>query len=195
MSDTPATGTRQMLGPEDWESAALLLLADRGLAGVAIEPLARRLGVTKGSFYWHFSDRGALLRAALSRWETQDRRRMLAFLQEDLEPGERLRQFFLRSSRQHLTHRVYAALLAAPEAAEASSLLSRVTTRRLRFLARAFRDYGLGATDARHRARLTYCAYVGFLHLQQVDVAPEQDSTEFDAYIGHVIDSLIPALD
>ena len=192
MSDTRVNSTRQMLGPEDWEAEALLLLAERGLSGVAIEPLARRLGVTKGSFYWHFADRGALLKAALRRWELQDRRRMLAFLQEQLNPGERLRQFFLRSSRQHLTHRVYAALLAAPDAAEASSLLSRVTNRRLRFLARAFRDYGLGATEARHRARLTYCSYVGFLHLQQVDVAPEQDSAEFDAYIGHVIDALIP---
>lgn len=192
MSELRGGGARQMLGPEDWESGALQLLARHGLSGVAIEPLARRLGVTKGSFYWHFTDRGALLKAALQRWELQDRRRMLAFLQEHLAPGERLRQFFWRSSRQHLTHRVYAALLAAPEATEARSLLARVTTRRLRFLARAFRDYGLGATEARHRARLTYCAYVGFLHLQQVDVAPEQDSAEFDAYIAHVIDALIP---
>ena len=55
------------LSTADWEAAALDALAENGLAGVAIEPLARRLGVTKGSFYWHFTDRDALLAALKER--------------------------------------------------------------------------------------------------------------------------------
>ena len=47
-----------------WEEAALAALETQGVAGVAIEPLARALGVTKGSFYWHFVDRAALLQAS-----------------------------------------------------------------------------------------------------------------------------------
>ena len=42
------------LSAEDWAQAALDLIAEQGVAAVAVEPLARRLGVTKGSFYWHF---------------------------------------------------------------------------------------------------------------------------------------------
>ena len=48
--------------------AALNLLAEEGIAGVRIEVLAKRCGVTKGSFYWHFKDRQALLEAALETW-------------------------------------------------------------------------------------------------------------------------------
>src|SRR5690606_34135016 len=57
------------LSAEDWAQAALELIAEQGVAAVAVEPLARRLGVTKGSFYWHFPSREALLVAALERWE------------------------------------------------------------------------------------------------------------------------------
>src|SRR5262245_51259246 len=55
--------SRRRLTPADW--------ADAGLAAVAVEPLATRLGTTKGSFYWHFRSREALLEAALARWEEQ----------------------------------------------------------------------------------------------------------------------------
>src|SRR3546814_7480606 len=60
------------LSAEDWAQAALDLIAEHGVAAVAVEPLARRLGVTKGSFYWHFQSRDALLQAALARWEVVD---------------------------------------------------------------------------------------------------------------------------
>ena len=57
------------LTADDWAQAALDLIAEQGVAAVAVEPLARRLRVTKGSFYWHFPSRDALLQAALERWE------------------------------------------------------------------------------------------------------------------------------
>src|SRR3546814_6866850 len=60
------------LSAEDWAQAALDVVAESGVAAVAVEPLARRLGVTKGSFYWHYPSREALLEAALSRWEAYE---------------------------------------------------------------------------------------------------------------------------
>ena len=45
------------LSADDWAQAALEQIAEQGVAAVAVEPLARRLGVTKGSFYWHFPSR------------------------------------------------------------------------------------------------------------------------------------------
>src|SRR6516225_11634952 len=56
---------------DDWITAALAAIADGGLAAVGVEPLAARLGSTKGSFYWHFANRDALLEAAISRWEKE----------------------------------------------------------------------------------------------------------------------------
>src|SRR3954453_17641839 len=54
--------------PQDWVAAALAELAVHGIAGVRVEVLAERLGVTKGGFYRRFKDRRALLDAILGTW-------------------------------------------------------------------------------------------------------------------------------
>lgn len=59
-----------MIGRDEWIDAATAALAEGGVDAVRVEAQARVLGVTKGSFYWHFTDRAALLAAVLERWET-----------------------------------------------------------------------------------------------------------------------------
>jgi len=83
---------RTRLSSADWEAGALDLLAEQGVTAVAVEPLARRLGVTKGSFYWHFPSREALLKAALERWEKLDEETVFEPLEEIADPAERLRE-------------------------------------------------------------------------------------------------------
>ena len=58
---------RQRLSREAWAAAGLRALTDGGVAAVAVEPLAASLGTTKGSFYWHFSDREELVREVRAR--------------------------------------------------------------------------------------------------------------------------------
>ena len=66
------------LGKEAWVAAAFRLLGRRGIAAVGVEPLAKALGVTKGSFYWHFTDRRALLQALLAYWEERETSAIIA---------------------------------------------------------------------------------------------------------------------
>ncbi|WP_374328207.1 TetR/AcrR family transcriptional regulator [Azonexus sp.] len=63
-----AVSGRTQLDPERWIDVATDVLAKEGIAGLRVEVLAKRCGVTKGSFYWHFRDRQALLDAVLERW-------------------------------------------------------------------------------------------------------------------------------
>src|SRR6188474_3035326 len=57
----PPETERPRLGAEDWVRAALDVMVEEGIAGVKIQRLCDRLGVTKGSFYWHFRDLDAFL--------------------------------------------------------------------------------------------------------------------------------------
>jgi AcrR family transcriptional regulator len=57
------------LQPQDWIQVARTRLAKEGIDSVRVEVLCRDLGVSKGSFYWHFRDREDLLHALLSHWE------------------------------------------------------------------------------------------------------------------------------
>jgi AcrR family transcriptional regulator len=56
------------LQPDDWIRAGFARLAGEGIEAVRIELLARDLGVSKGSFYWHFQDREELLAKMFARW-------------------------------------------------------------------------------------------------------------------------------
>jgi len=182
---------KSTLSASDWERAALDLIADKGVSALAVEPLARRLGITKGSFYWHFAGRDELLSQALKRWEIRDMEHLARSLDSDQPAAERLAEFILRTSRQNRSHQIHAALCAASDHPLVHPVLERITKRRLGHLARAFRELGLDDDAARHRARLTYTSYVGYIQLQIRGMTPDRGSEEFEAYVRHVIEVLL----
>ena len=182
---------RSRLSAADWEAGALDLIAEQGVAALAVEPLARKLNVTKGSFYWHFATREALLRAALQGWETHvdlglDQIEAIA------DPRERLRELFRRTGRETKSHMIYSALLRALDQPIVQPVMERVSQRRLDFLSHAYREVGMPAGNALHRAHLTYAAYVGFLQLALQLGLPRLDHAELEAYVDHVMSTLIP---
>ncbi len=187
------TNKRSTLSAADWEQEALRVIADDGISAVAVEPLARRMGITKGSFYWHFSSRESLLEQALLGWEEHDARNLSASLGELSCPRDRLISFFRRVSREGLTHRVYSALCAAADHPQVRPFLDRVAERRMSHIAQAFEELGMDVTAAEHHARLTYSVYLGFLQLQRQAQVPALSSQQFEAYLDHVITTLIPA--
>ena len=56
------------LDAQAWIAAGFDALADAGIDAVRVEPLAKSLAITKGSFYWHFADRRTLIDAMLAAW-------------------------------------------------------------------------------------------------------------------------------
>jgi len=169
------------------------LIAEQGIRAVAVETLARRMHVTKGSFYWHFSSRQSLLEQSLLRWEKHDAANLQSSLGQITDPRARLRSFFRRTGREKLTHNVYSSLCTAVDHPQVEPLLERVAERRMQQIAAAFEEIGFDKDSATHRARLTYTAYLGYLQLQRQHQAPGLSSSEFEAYMTHVIETLIPA--
>jgi AcrR family transcriptional regulator len=93
-NDSGAKRASDSLTREDWISGAWDMLGESGMDGVRVEPLARRLGVTKGSFYWHFKGRGELLEALLSRWFAIWDDQMSADMHEANDPADRIWALF-----------------------------------------------------------------------------------------------------
>lgn len=180
------------LSTADWAQAALDLVAEQGVAAVAVEPLARRLGVTKGSFYWHFPSRDALLSAALERWERVEQDEVFGQLEAIADPADRLRALFQLVAHEAKSHIIYSELLKALDHPAVAPVIGRVSQRRFEYLAASFRQAGLSRTDAQHRARLAYAAYVGFLQLGLQLRQPRLPHDEFEAYVEHVMATLIP---
>ena len=168
---------KRRLGREDWEQAALDALAEGGLAGVAVEPLAARLGVTKGSFYAHFANRDALIEAALARWETSHGAE-LAQLSAITDPAERLARImrYAIGWSQSGEPSVHVKLLGELHDPRVRGAVARMSDARVERLTASFRELGFDAARAAHRARLVYALYVGLL--QMVREAPEDRLSE-----------------
>jgi len=95
MTAQPTTRSREStrLDAAAWTDAGLSVLAENGVAAVRVEPLARLLAVTKGSFYWHFKDRAELLAAMLASWRRQATFKIIERIERTQRaPLEKLRQ-------------------------------------------------------------------------------------------------------
>ncbi len=147
--------------------------------------------MTKGSFYWHFPSRDALLQAALERWELFEQEQVFGSLEDVPDPRVRLRQLFQMVAHEVQPHIIYSELLKALDHPMVRPVIDRVSQRRLDYLVASFRQAGLSSTDARHRARLAYAAYVGFLQLSLQLQQPKQAREDFEA-VEHLIETLIP---
>lgn len=180
------------LTAEDWADAALDAIADGGLTAVAVEPLARSLGVTKGSFYWHFASREALLDATLDRWEASDIESFESSLNGIPDPHQKMRALFQRTRTEIKTHTLFCALFKAIDHPKVSEIMQRVSERRIEYLSERFAELGMNAEEARFRARLTYTSYVGFLQYYQNFRETRMSLEDLDRYVEHVIDTLIP---
>ena len=167
-----AVRTRTRLSRQSWVQAALDAIAEGGLAAVAVVPLAKRLGATKGSFYWHFADREALVEAALADWEHSHTAAVIAEIETSSDdPLQQLRLLFKRVTALAARDRIELALLATADHPTVRPVLDRVTRRRIDFVGGRFQRLGFSRAQAKRRALLAYSAYLG--HAQLVHATPQ----------------------
>jgi len=131
---------------------------------VAVEPLARRLGVTKGSFYSHFSDR-AELEAALLRWERAHADAFEASLRQAEDPANQLEGLMRMAIAAAGTRTIQGRLLLESDEPRVREALQRVTELRLRRLTGIFTELGHPPGVAESRATVAYAIYIGLLQL------------------------------
>src|SRR5215212_5095936 len=160
------------LKAEDWVEAARSAMAEGGIDAIAVEPLARRLGVTKGRRYWHFKPRRALLEATLERWEMESTDAVIWATRRVADPRERLvgrgEEAFGEipwdrdtSGKVFLRRGVELAVSDAADDAVVRPILRRVTEHRIDYLEECYLALGFSPEEARRRALLVYATHVG----------------------------------
>ena len=189
-----ATGEqRRRLTRGDWVEEATEVLAAQGLSAVAVEPLAERLGVTKGSFYAHFANRDELVEAVLDRWKTLDTDEVIAELTGVVEPRERLARFLQFGFERHHWGRVFAALCARAADPAVGPAMNEARQARVAYLKKALRELGLSRGQAHDRANLIYATYVGFWRLVAADPSWEyNEPAPLRRMATHIRTTLIP---
>lgn len=139
---------------EDWITAAWDMLGEGGVDGVRVEPLAKRLGVTKGSFYWHFKDRQQLLDALLDRWFSIWDGQMLPEMNSAADPADRIWALF-RSVIGRVTRGQTVSLrMWSHSDPEVARRIEERDRDRLAFLTEQLELLGFSSDDARIRGQI-----------------------------------------
>jgi AcrR family transcriptional regulator len=149
------------LSAKDWLDQGLKILATRGFTALKAEPLAKAMGVSRGSFYWHFADIGAFHAAILKRWREVAAEQIIAKVEAASENDNPL---------PLLLRRAFAGKLALENAVRtwatvdplARSAVQAIDRRRLGYVENLLRASGLSPEAARARAQILYWTFLGF---------------------------------
>jgi len=156
-----ATSARTSLTPDTWIDAATDVLVDQGIDRLRVDDLANQLGVTRGSFYWHFKDREDLLQRVLAAWRTRATEELTQRLaQAHPDPNQQLREVLTLPFRGRAAARAARVELAirawARRDAMARFAVDEADASRLGYIAQLFSQMGFGVAEARLRAQVLY---------------------------------------
>lgn len=149
----------EQLSADDWIRQGIKALTGSGFTALKADPLAKAMGVSRGSFYWHFADLGAFHTAILKRWREIAAEEIIAGVEADSdEPLKALlrRTFGARLDLERAV-RNWAAFDPAAQAA-----VRAIDRRRLDYIEGLLQRRGFSATIGQARAQILYWTFLGF---------------------------------
>ena len=172
----PASGNAR--GSRDlWLDAACDLLQQQGVAAVMIQPLSKRLKLSRTSFYWFFADREALLAAVLERWRE---RNTGAILRQAEAYSETVAEATLNvfdcwvDSRLFDTKFEFAVRSWALQSDAVAAEISAADRQRIGAISAMFQRFGYAPVEADVRARTVYLTQIGYISMQTVEEPGER---------------------
>lgn len=189
---TKKVRTTEPLSVDSWCKAAMNLIIREGIQAVAVEPMTRELGVTKGSFYWHFENRDALIHETLSRWEQDQTDDLFERFGSILDAVTRIRILMFAAFEDIEQGMLFAALSSSSEDPRVQPYLRRVSEQRLEYVTASFRALGLDEEEATRRALFAYSTYVGYFQLLRAIPDRVRAVSDLSAYVHYLADTLVP---
>ncbi len=171
----------EKLNRQNWLNAGLQALAEEGPEGLRIMPIAQKLGVTKGSFYWHFRNHEQYQKALLEEWEQGHTHQIIRHVEAvGGDPMSKLRNLF------HITTGADARLAQAirnwshsnPKVREAQE---RVDRDRIAYVAALLRPLGWSEEKAKALARWLYCGLIGHFSMGGPRITAEEAEVILEA--------------
>jgi AcrR family transcriptional regulator len=150
------------LSAKDWLDQGLKVLATDGFTALKAERLAKALGVSRGSFYWHFADVGAFHAAILGHWRNVAAEQIISDVEAQSPDRNALPTLLRRvfSDKPPLLESAMRSWAAHDTAARAA--VQAIDQRRLGYVENLLRASGLRAETAQARAQILYWAFLGF---------------------------------
>jgi AcrR family transcriptional regulator len=175
---TKTTNTGGWRGsPEVWYTAAIEILLESGIEAVKISALAKKLKLSRTSFYWFFSDREQLLSALVASWKEKNTGSIIkqAEAYADSLAEATLNVFdcwideALFDAKFEFAIRSWA--LQSPVILEE---VQKADQSRLNALSNMFKRYGFNDVEADVRSRTIYLVQIGYITMQTQEPLKER---------------------
>ena len=154
------------LSRDEWLARALEVIGKKGASELAVESLAQKLGVTKGSFYWHFKNRDNFFRQLIEYWDVNFTQTVIAKISGQGGPAEeRLLELMRLVQTKRLDRFEMPVRAWAQQNPTLAPLVRRVDRHRISFVRSLFLEMGFDEDEAEMRTRvfLTYMITQRFL--------------------------------
>jgi AcrR family transcriptional regulator len=176
--------------PEQWAQAALAEIERAGVGALAVQSVARALGVSKGGFYHHFASRRELLLAALALWQERYVEQLTLRFEAVVDPRQRLHALLVHAGIE-LEPTVIVQLMAAADDPDVEAALARAASSRMELLEGIFAELGFTAAQSRNRAVLAYSAYLGLAELRRHAPGVLASPAQMRAYLNGLEQALL----
>lgn len=175
------------LSRAEWIRAGLETLSERGVDGIRVESLAKRLRISKGSFYWHFKNREDLLEAILASWEADHGDWELAEGGRTLNAAESWARLLEMLSRPSYGSLDLAISQWAREEEKVQRRVAEVEKKRLAYLTQVFREVGFSARQADEWAHSASLLYLGWVDRAARDPAFRESGPDLAELLSRLI--------
>jgi AcrR family transcriptional regulator len=151
------------LQPDDWIRAGFARLSAQGVESVRVEILARDLGATKGSFYWHFKDREDLLSRMLLQWEEEEMRWLEEAREINSGAAARWAHFVERISSPDRVRLEVSFRAWARRDERIASRIATIEAKRRAHIVSVLRDVGFTPSSAERWSEVALLVYLGWM--------------------------------
>ncbi|MFZ1344041.1 TetR/AcrR family transcriptional regulator [Thiothrix eikelboomii] len=165
---------RASLERQDWIKAAYTVLTQEGVERVRVLTLAEKLGITRGSFYWHFKSRNELLQALIEVWQQKNTGELLAACASSQDFTDRMLAIADCWTNENLFDPALDAAMRnwGHHDANICQLVHEEDQKRLNAFQTMFKEHGCQHTEAMIRARVFYFTQVGYYALELGEALP-----------------------
>ena len=162
------------LGRQDWLAIGIQTLIEKGIEAVRVDPLAKLLNVTRGSFYWHFKNRDDLLEEILREWEARNTKSIIEQIDGlNSSPIAKLLSLLeIAAEDDNLLEK--AVRVWSVNDVKAAAAIARVDQQRLDYLQNLFLQLGFSEIDSKVRAQIAYSIRIGWFVMASSSYASER---------------------
>ena len=148
---------------EDWIKLGYKQFSEKGISGIVIESMAKKLKVNKSSFYWHFTTKKAFIQSIIEFWETANTSRIISLVQNEKIPLDKLERLIELSFLKDNEIDFFFHLKKYAKSSKAlTNKIEELDNQRLEFTANILQELGYSKSDSKIKSSIFYKYLIGY---------------------------------